>query len=128
MLDTDPPICKLNKPFKFEQMWFTNPSFSTLMENSWNYSTSLPSSSSLSRFQHRLKYSTSNIIDWNRNHFGNLFRKKNACWPDLEVFNLLYHANLQHFFIRSKISLSKITTIPFTKNSSFGNLNLESQD
>lgn len=55
----------------------SNPSFSTPVENSWHTLESLPSSSSpLSRFQHHLKYLTSNIIDWNKNHFGNLFRKK----------------------------------------------------
>lgn len=80
LLDTDPPIHRLSKPFKFEQMWPINQSFSTLVENSWHSSTSLPSSSSssssLSRFQHHLKYLTSNIIDWNNNHFGILFWKK----------------------------------------------------
>ena len=64
LLDTDPTIFKSIKPFKFEHMWLTDPSFSTLVENSWNSSASLPSSSSsISRFQHRLKHLTSNIID-----------------------------------------------------------------
>ena len=64
LLDIDPLIHKLPKPFKFEQMWLTNPSFSTLVENSLHTSESLPSSSSpQSRFQHHLKYLTSNIID-----------------------------------------------------------------
>ena len=76
LLDTDPPIHKLSKPFKFEQMWLSDPSFSTLVENSWHSLASLSSSFSLSRFQHRLKYLTSNIIDWNKNHFCNLFQKK----------------------------------------------------
>ena len=44
LLDIDPLIHKLPKHFKFEQMWLTNPSFSTLAENSWHTSESLPSS------------------------------------------------------------------------------------
>ena len=59
-------------------MWLTNPSFSTLVDNSWNSSAFIPSSSfSLSRFQHCLKLLTTNIINWNKNHFSILFQKKN---------------------------------------------------
>lgn len=79
LLDSEPPTCKLIKPFKFKQIWLTDPSSSTLVRNSWNSSAFIPSSSSfLSRFQNRLKILTiTNIIDWNKNHFGNLFQKKN---------------------------------------------------
>ena len=59
-------------------MWLTDPSFTTLVENSWNSSAFIPSSSSpISRLQHRLKFLTTNVIDWNKNHFVNLFRKRN---------------------------------------------------
>lgn len=67
-----------------------DPSFSTLFKNYWHTSESLPSSSSLllSRFQHRLKYLTSNIIDWNKNHFGNLFWKKHRLLARLRGIRL----------------------------------------
>ena len=79
LLESKPPTYKSTKPFKFEQMWLTNPSFSTLVENNWNSSAFIPSSSSpISRLQHCLKFLTTNIIDWNKNNFGNLFRKKNC--------------------------------------------------
>jgi len=85
LLDFEPPTRKSTKPFKFEQMWLTNPSFSKLVENSWNSSAFIPSSSfSLSRFQHCLKLLTTNIINWNKNHFSNLFQKKNRALARLK--------------------------------------------
>ena len=77
-MDTDPPESKSHKPFKFEQMWLMDPSFSNIVKKIWTSSEALPSSSSsLSRFQQHLKFLTSSIIDWNKNHFGNLFYRKN---------------------------------------------------
>lgn len=59
-------------------MWLTDPSFPNLVETSWKSSETIPSSSSsLSKFQQRLDFLTSRIIDWNKNHFGNLFQWKN---------------------------------------------------
>lgn len=56
LLEFETPTYKSTKPFKFEQMWLTDPSFSTLVENSWNSSAFIPSSSSsISRLQHHLK-------------------------------------------------------------------------
>ena len=64
LLNFEPPTHKSNKLFKFEQMWLTDLSFPTLVEISWNSSAFIPSSSSsLSRFQHRLKFLTTHIID-----------------------------------------------------------------
>ena len=56
-----------------------DPSFSNIVKKSWTLLEALPSfsSSSLSRFQQHLKFLTSSIIDWNKNHFGNLFHRKN---------------------------------------------------
>lgn len=49
MLYTDPLIQKLSNPFKFEYMWLSDPSFSSLVKDSRLSSTLLPSSlSSLS--------------------------------------------------------------------------------
>ncbi|KAK7846595.1 hypothetical protein CFP56_007672 [Quercus suber] len=51
LLDTDPSNCRFPKPFKFKQIWLTDPSFSHLVKQSWTSSEALPfSSSSLSRF------------------------------------------------------------------------------
>ena len=78
LLITNPLEPKSPKPFRFEQMWLTDPTFLSLVEDSWKASTSLPStSSSLSRFLRHLDFLTDNIRTWNKNHFGHLFQCKN---------------------------------------------------
>ena len=77
LLDTNPFERKPSKPFWFEQMWLTDPTFPSLIQNSWQASALIPSgSSSLSRFPRRLEALTVNIRLWNKNHFGNLFQRK----------------------------------------------------
>ena len=77
LLSTDPREQKPPKPFMFEQMWLTDPSFPTLIDESWKASEQIPSaSSSLSRFPRRLDTLTEHIKAWNKNHFGNLFQRK----------------------------------------------------
>ncbi|XP_050243820.1 uncharacterized protein LOC126692300 [Quercus robur] len=51
MLITDSLAPKSSKPFRFEQMRLTDPTFSSFMKDSWKTSETLPSASSpLSRF------------------------------------------------------------------------------
>ena len=77
LLSTDPRERKPPKPFRFEQMWFTDPSFPTLINESWKALEQIPSaSSSLSRFPRRLDTLTEHIKAWSKNHFGNLFQRK----------------------------------------------------
>nr|POE76406.1 putative ribonuclease h protein [Quercus suber] len=58
-------------------MWLTDPTFPSLVEDSWQASGRIPStSSSLSRFPRCLEALTKNIQFWNKNHFGNLFHRK----------------------------------------------------
>ena len=78
MLNTDPSMLKPPKPFCFEQMWLTDPTFPSLVEDNWQASELIPStSSSLSRFPRRLDALTKNIHSWNKTHFGNIFHRKN---------------------------------------------------
>ena len=75
LLDTNPLERKSPKPFLFEQMWFTDPYFSALIESSWHTSENIPSmSSSLSRFPCYLDFLTQRINDWNKTQFGNIFQ------------------------------------------------------
>ena len=79
LLDTNPLERKSPKPFLFEQMWFTDPYFSALIESSWHTSENIPSmSSSLSRFPRCLDFLTQRINDWNKTQFGNIFQWKNC--------------------------------------------------
>ena len=62
LLSTDPRERKPPKPFRFEQMWLTDPTFPTLVDESWKASEQIPSaSSSLSRFPQRLDALIENI-------------------------------------------------------------------
>ena len=86
LLNTAPSEPKPPKPFRFEQMWLTNPTFPSLVEDSWQASDLLPSaSSSLSRFPLRLNALTENISSWNRIHFGNFFQRKTRLIARLRV-------------------------------------------
>ena len=77
MLTTDPPGPKPAKPFRFEHMWLTDPTFPSLVQHRWQASEMVPSaSSSLSGFPRRLDALTDNICSWNKNHFGNIFQRK----------------------------------------------------
>ena len=57
-------------------MWLTDPTFSTLIQNSWRASALIPSGFSSLSFPRRLEALTENIRLWNKNHFGNLFQRK----------------------------------------------------
>ena len=77
LLNTDPFKWKPFKPFRFEQMWLTDPTFPPLIQNSWKASELIPfASSSLSRFPRHLEALIVNIRLRNKNHFGNLFQRK----------------------------------------------------
>ena len=77
MLNTDPPEPKPPKPFCFEHMWLTDPTFLSLVKDIWQASELIPSASSfLSRFPRRLDALTENIRSWNKTHFGNVFHHK----------------------------------------------------
>ena len=76
LVDTNPFERYPSKPFRFEQMWLTDPTFSTLIQNSWRASALIPSGFSSLSFPRRLEALTENIRLWNKNHFGNLFQRK----------------------------------------------------
>ena len=78
LLNTDPSEPKLPKPFRFEQMWLTDPTFPSLVKDSWQASELIhTASSSLSRFPRCLEALTENIRSWNKTHFGNVLHRKN---------------------------------------------------
>ena len=62
MLLTDPCERKSPKPFRFEQMWLTDPSFPSVVEQGWKALEGVPStSSSLSRFPRHLESLTAQL-------------------------------------------------------------------
>ena len=78
MLLTNPCERKPPKPFRFEQMWLTDSSFPSVVEQGWKASEGvLSTSSSLSRFPCCLEFLTAQLRTQNKSHFENLFQRKN---------------------------------------------------
>ena len=79
-------------------MWLTDPSFPSLVETNWRSSKNFPpSSSSLSSFQQRLVFLTNKIRDWNENHFGNIFQRKNRLLARLRGIQIALTRNPSAF-------------------------------
>ena len=98
LLSTDLRERKPPKPFRFEQMWLTDPTFPTLVDECWKASEQIPSaSSSLSRFPRRLDALTENIQSWNKNHFGNLFHRKTRLLARLRGIQVALASNPSPF-------------------------------
>lgn len=78
-LVTNPFERKTPKPFHFEQVWLTDPSFLASVESSWHASENIPyTSSSLAKFPRHLDFLTQQISVWNKTQFGNIFQRKNS--------------------------------------------------
>ena len=100
LLSIDPRERKPLKPFKFEQMWLTDPSFPTLVDESWKALEQIPSTSySLSRFPQRLDALTEHIQAWNKNHLGNLFQRKTRLLARLRKIQVALTRNPSPLFI-----------------------------
>lgn len=68
LLNSDPsPSLSVDRPFRFEPMWFFDPSFIPLVEHCWDNSNTF--SSLASNFVDKVRV-------WNKDHFGNIFHKK----------------------------------------------------
>ena len=68
LMETNPkrPM-QLNKPFKFQSFWLSDPSFPNVVNQAWGQQKDL-------REVIDLFYNQANL--WNKNHFGNIFHKK----------------------------------------------------
>ena len=59
---------QLDRPFKFQRYWLSDLSFPQIVVQAWGQPTCL---------HEAIKKFAVNASDWNRNHFGNIFAKKN---------------------------------------------------
>ena len=55
------------RPFRFQPMWLSNPSFPRVVRETWSASNSLDAT--MTNFEAKAK-------EWNKNHFGNIFHRK----------------------------------------------------
>ena len=63
--------CQFPRPFRFQLMWLSHPTFSEVVKDAWANHSTLPIA--IASF-------TSKAQVWNKNQFGNIFhRKKRIC-------------------------------------------------
>ena len=76
LLETLPRrVVHLNRPFRFQSFWLSNPSFPKIVNQSWRNSRNL--SEKIVNFAKEASL-------WNRNHFGNIFVKKKRLMARLD--------------------------------------------
>eukprot|EP00253_Pinus_taeda_P029510 PITA_29510 len=61
------------RPFRFEEFWFTHPSFKDFVHSTWT-SFSPPEGSKMFQFQQKLKHLKFHLKQWNSETFGNIFK------------------------------------------------------
>jgi len=67
------PGNNIQRPFRFEEFWFTHPSLRDFVNTTWT-SFSPPEGSKMSQFQQKLKHLKLCLKRWNRETFGNIFK------------------------------------------------------
>ena len=58
---------QFTRPFRFQPMWLSDPSFPSVVRATWSASNSLDAT--VTKFAAKAK-------EWNKNHFGNIFHRK----------------------------------------------------
>ena len=64
-----------NRPFRFEAFWTEHPSFMENIQNWWNQTT-IRSDNIMYIIQQKLKIIKTNLKQWNKDTFGNIFQAK----------------------------------------------------
>lgn len=72
-------------PFRFENMWMKDPNFLALIEQWWNEGSF--EGSRLFCFVSKLKFIKRNLLEWNADHFRNIFVTKRELEAQLEDLN-----------------------------------------
>ncbi|XP_075663223.1 uncharacterized protein LOC142632765 [Castanea sativa] len=83
--------CGLARPFRFQPMWLSHSSFSDIVQDAWTNTSSL--SHVVSRFIDKAKV-------WNRDVFGNLFRRKKRTLARLRGAQIAFSNNPNIFLSR----------------------------
>ncbi|XP_028094850.1 uncharacterized protein LOC114294871 [Camellia sinensis] len=77
-----------NRPFRFEAAWLCHPNFSDVVLNSWaNMNFSL---------MEAIKEFTSNVQTWNKEVFGNVYRRKRFLLARIEGIQKFQTHNYSH--------------------------------
>ncbi|GLJ54602.1 hypothetical protein SUGI_1173000 [Cryptomeria japonica] len=96
-----------NCPFKFKSMWFKDDNIINLIEQWW--SESVFSGSKMFIVANKLKLIKRRLLEWNREHFGNIFDKKILVEMDLKDVNMevLDWGMDKPLFLKEKLLLSE---------------------
>ena len=88
----------LNRPFRFQSFWLSDPSFPQVVTKAWNREENLPAS--IVRF-------TRDAMIWSKNQFGNIFEKKRRLMARLNGIQRVLAANPQSSLIDLENQLHK---------------------
>ncbi|XP_057870114.1 uncharacterized protein LOC131076796 [Cryptomeria japonica] len=98
-------------PFKFENMWYKDDNIINLIEQWWRES--VFSGSKMYIVANKLKLIKRRLLEWNREHFGNIFDKKLLVEMDLKDVNreVLDQGMDEPLFLKEKILLTEYEEI-----------------
>ena len=88
----------LNRPFRFQSFWLSDPSFPQVVTKAWNRDENL--STSIVSF-------TKDAMIWNKNQFGNIFEKKRRLMARLNGIQRVLASNPQSSLIDLENQLHK---------------------
>ncbi|XP_075665909.1 uncharacterized protein LOC142635672 [Castanea sativa] len=88
----------LPRPFKFQSFWLSNLSFPGIVSESWSRS---------GPFQVAIDCFSRKASEWNRNHFGNIFRRKRRVLARLNGIQKALADNPSHSLIEMEKTLYK---------------------
>lgn len=74
--DNRRPINRRRRPFRFEAIWITHPSFRKLVQDNWR--------PNLNNFANQLKELQGTLRVWNQNVFRNIFKQKKNLFKRLK--------------------------------------------
>lgn len=82
---------RLPRPFRFQPMWLSHPTFPYVIRDAWSNPTVL--SSAVAKFVDKEKI-------WNKNIFGNLFHQKKRVLARLRGIQAALSTNLSNFLVQ----------------------------
>ncbi|XP_057855881.1 uncharacterized protein LOC131065401 [Cryptomeria japonica] len=94
-----------NCPFKFEQMWYKDENIFKLLEKWWKEEEVLVSKMFI--VANKLKIIKRKLLEWNADHFGNIFDRKQSVETELKAVNteVLKSGMDETIFLREKALL-----------------------
>ena len=103
-LEISEPSKPQRNPFKYEKMWFQDPSFLEMIKTWWSQVEF--AGSKMFIFISKLKMLKENILRWNRVHFNNIFKEKVEVEDKLKNLNqeiIKYGMNYDKYILEKEL-------------------------